>query len=227
VRSNIYQDNYTIRYTGANQYFSFGPYYKANLMRTPKVMYCPSAVGDTVHEFNVEGNRWNPDANGELQNYTRAGYGIRPMDYDGRPVLWRTAGGSPTAPPVDASTTPIEYRPYPKLAKFKGRALAADIFATRHRVLWRHKKGINVLYADGSARWYITDPFHKLPSTWSALPPGTDNWGASLPVADWDTVQQNFVNALAGGGNGMMAACWELLDREGGAKPSPGFAFPP
>ena len=61
-------------------------------------------------------------------------------------------------------------------------------------------------------------------------PPGATNWGtpgvSTLPVANWGTVAQGFVNATTGGGNGMMAACWELLDREGGATPSKLFKFP-
>jgi len=42
-------------------------------------------------------------------------------------------------------------------------------------------------------------------------------------------VQQGFVPALngaGGSGNGMMIACWELLDREGGANPTPGITYP-
>src|SRR5688572_2532532 len=128
-RSNVYQDNYTIRYTGARQYYSFGPYYVAGfLKRGPQVMYCPSTQGDIFHEYNVEGNKWNPDAGGDLTNYTRAGYGLRPMSWDGRPILWASGAGiidpvvdgsydrGPTANPAEA------WNPYPKLAKFKQRA---------------------------------------------------------------------------------------------------------
>src|SRR4051812_21092587 len=44
VRSNVYQDNYTIRYTGVGQYFSWGPYFKAGfLLKSPRIAYCPSS----------------------------------------------------------------------------------------------------------------------------------------------------------------------------------------
>jgi hypothetical protein len=85
---------------------------------------------------------------------TRAGYILRPMDGEGRPVLWRENGAGTEAPPVDAGTTVKEWRPYPKQAKMKMRAMAADIFSTPHRIAWRHIKGINVAYSDGSAKWF-------------------------------------------------------------------------
>jgi len=225
VRSNVYQDNYEIRYTQANQYISWGPYFKAGFAKQPQYWYCPSSNQDIFHEFNGAENAWRVDAQGELP-WVRAGYGLRPMAHDGRPILWKTGAYPIQDPMVDGANVP--WAPWPKLSRFKNRALAADIFATKHRVNWRHKKGINVAYSDGSARWYETRPFHDLPTTWK-VPIGASNWGAvgsSLPVADWDTVQQGFVNVTTGGGNGMMASCWELLDREGGAKPNPDFVFP-
>ncbi len=231
-RSNVYQDNYTIRYTGAGQYYSFGPYYMAGFIKkAPRVMYCPSTQGDIFHEYDVEGNRYNPDANGLLQNYTRAGYGIRPMAWDGRPILWRS-GANLVDPLVDGSydagATAKQrdtWNPYPKLSKFKTRALVTDLFVSPHRVLWRHKKVINVLYADGSAKTYDVGPFYKKikPTVIWTIPPGSDNWGTpgvtTQAVADWETVQQGFIGQLTGG-NGMMATGWELLDRDGGAPAS-------
>jgi prepilin-type N-terminal cleavage/methylation domain-containing protein/prepilin-type processing-associated H-X9-DG protein len=230
VRSNVYQDNYTIRYTQPGQYLSWGPYFKAGFLKQPQYIYCPSSGQDIFHEFNGASNPWVVDAQGELANFTRAGYGLRPMASDGRPILWKTSAYPVQDPMVDGSNAP--WSPWPKLTKFRMRALASDIFATKHRVIWRHKTGINVAYSDGSARWYLTKPFEKLPTQWT-VPPGASNWGtpgvSKLPVAVWgptDPASQAFVNATTGGGNGMMAACWELLDREGGAKPNPDFVYP-
>jgi len=234
VRSNVYQENYVIRYTSAGQYLSFGPYYMAGyLKKQPKIMHCPSSQGDAFHDFDVPQNPWKPDANGDLTNFTRAGYGARPMAWDGRPILWRTTTPQPIVDPMvdgsyDAGPTanPKDaWNPYPKLTKFKQRALVTDLFPTPHRVLWRHKKGINVLYADGSAKWYEIKPFYDKikPSVIWTIPPGSDNWGTPLVttqvVADWSQQNQPFIGALAGG-NGMMAVGWELLDRDGGAPAS-------
>jgi prepilin-type N-terminal cleavage/methylation domain-containing protein/prepilin-type processing-associated H-X9-DG protein len=239
VRSNVYQDNYTIRYTGTGQYYSFGPYYVSGYVKKqPRVLYCPSTVGDSFHEFDAPQNQWKPDVNGELTSFTRAGYGVRPMAWDGRPILWRTASTFPIPcvdPLVDGgynAATPDPrkvWNPYPKLTKFKQRALVSDLFPTPHRVLWRHKKVVNVLYADGSAKTYDVQPFYNKikPTVIWTIPPGSDNWGTpgvtTQVVADWSQQQQPFIGALTGG-NGMMAVGWELLDREGGAPASPLFA---
>jgi prepilin-type N-terminal cleavage/methylation domain-containing protein/prepilin-type processing-associated H-X9-DG protein len=226
-RSNVYQDNYTIRYTGAGLYYSWGPYFKAGLMKQPKVMYCPSSGLDIYHEYNGAQNPWNYDrTTGELTSYVRAGYGIRPMGPDQTPILWRS-GANLQYPLVNAkfgsSNSPADaWSPYPKLSKFKNRAIAADIFATEHRVTWRHKTGINVVYADGSARWYLTKQFERLPKTWQ-VPPGASGapFGGDIPA--WQDLQQNFAITA----DGTMAACWEMLDREGGAPANGIFAAIP
>ncbi|MGB7158739.1 MAG: type II secretion system protein [Tepidisphaeraceae bacterium] len=232
TRSNVYQDNYTIRYTGAGQYYSFGPYYVAGFIKKqPKVMHCPSSQGDIFHDFDSVNNPWKPDAQGELTSHTRAGYGLRPMAWDGRPILWRSGAGI-EHPVVDGgyvAATPDPrkaWTPYPKLTKFKQRALVTDLFPTPHRVQWRHKKVLNVLYADGSAKTYDINPFYKKIKTTVVFttPPGAENWGTPLvsaqPVSDWELMPQGFAANPNGGANGAMACGWELLDREGGAPAS-------
>jgi hypothetical protein len=151
------------------------------------------------------------------------------MDGTGKPVLWRDNAGTGTdaaAPPVDASSPQIEWRPYPKMSKLRMRALAADIFATPHRVKWRHVKGINALYSDGSARWEYKELFttanwgNKLPQTWK--PPAGATWPTAVIPFD-----NNMPEAFsAPNTNGTMACIWELLDRDGGAKANPDFVFP-
>ena len=58
VRSNVYQDNYTIRYTATGQYLSWGPYFKAGFLKQPQFIYCPSSGQDIFHEFNGAQNPW-------------------------------------------------------------------------------------------------------------------------------------------------------------------------
>jgi prepilin-type N-terminal cleavage/methylation domain-containing protein/prepilin-type processing-associated H-X9-DG protein len=228
TRSNVYQESYWIRRDNAGdiRWGTWGSYYTARFMREPRFMFCPSAA-DSFHMFDGPSNPW-----GRIEQATaggngfgvRAGYFLRPMSEAGRPVLWREASGSPPAgPPVDATQpAAIEWRPYPKLTKMKHRALAADIFSTPHRINWRHKKGLNVLYADGSAKWYDHSPFFNLPAAWNR-PPGAINSGWSAVVQPYGSLPESFSGNSA---NGTMAACWELLDREGGAMASDQFAFP-
>jgi prepilin-type N-terminal cleavage/methylation domain-containing protein len=216
TRGDTYQENYPIRYTSADLYIVWGPYFKAGLMKAPKVMYCPTSTQDLNYDYNSENNVWKVDkTTGELTSYVRAGYGLRPMSFDQHPVLWHS--GPPYGPPVDK--TGREWSTYPKLSKFRNRAMAADLFSSPSRINLRHKKVINVLYSDGSAKTYDIAPFAKLPKTWK-LPPGANGFSTSVP--EFKSLGESF----SPGNNGTMAACWELLDRAGGANPNPIFDFP-
>jgi hypothetical protein len=84
--------------------------YKANLLKSPRILYCPSEVRD-YHMFdsgNVNG--WKPEEpTGNLGNGMRAGYFLRPFTADYRPVLWYAgapAAGLGPAPPVDNKNFP-------------------------------------------------------------------------------------------------------------------------
>jgi prepilin-type N-terminal cleavage/methylation domain-containing protein/prepilin-type processing-associated H-X9-DG protein len=219
TRSNVYQEDYVIRYTGADQYFCWGPYFKANLMKAPKVMYCPSSVLDPNYDYNSDNNPWKVDkTTGEMTGYVRAGYGLRPMSFDQRPVLWRSSTAT-YLPPVDAGSPQVEWATYPKLSKFRSRAMAADLFSSPSRVLLRHKKAVNVLYSDGSAKTVDIAPFQKMQDQTWTRPPG----GATLPtsITAWSKLPESFSPNY----DGTMAACWEILDREGGAPASSLFKF--
>src|SRR4051794_1974744 len=131
--SDSYQGSYLIAInTGADvRWPTWGPLYKANLMKSPKYMYCPSEVRD-YHLFNGSDNAWAPEdpalGPGNTSRLLRAGYLLRPCEAAYKPVLWRTTAGSIAAPPVDnknfPAATPFEYRPYPKLSKMKRVAVA-------------------------------------------------------------------------------------------------------
>ena len=232
TRSNIYLESYWIRRDngGAIRWITWGPLYRAGLMKAPQYMYCPSAA-DPYHQYNGPSNAFDriTAATAQGNGYgVRAGYYLRPMDGAGVPVLWRDASGEAgAAPPIGPPPGNLEWRPYPKLDKMKNRALAADIFATPHRIRWRHVRGINTLYSDGSAKWIQKEVFttaqwgNKLPASWT--PPPGSGWPSA--VIPWDN---NMPQDLPGGasGNGTAACIWELLDREGGATPNPAFAFP-
>jgi prepilin-type N-terminal cleavage/methylation domain-containing protein/prepilin-type processing-associated H-X9-DG protein len=215
TQSNVYQESYWLSLSGGGtrHYPTWGRYYIAGHTKSPKVLYCPSSK-DPFYEYNGHSNSWDPD-----NKNVRAGYYLRPMAQDGTPVLWRQTIPYDGRPVTGKTPSPDEWRSYPKLDKFKGRALAADIFSTPHRITMMHKKGVNVLYADGSARWYDRKPFDKLPATW----PVPSTTGFNSTVISFKDHPQNHSGAAA---NGMIASMWELLDREGGATPNPNFQFP-
>jgi prepilin-type N-terminal cleavage/methylation domain-containing protein/prepilin-type processing-associated H-X9-DG protein len=224
-----YQEAYWVRLD--NRWPTWGPLYQSKLMNSPKAFYCPSAA-DPFHEFNGTNNVWAPETAS-----VRGGYYLRPMSHDGTPVLWRhkdDAVKTPEAPPVARLSLPTSdpnskpWNPYPRLTKFRGRAISSDIFATPHRIMWRHTKGINVLYGDGSAKWIYKEVFttptwgNKMPNSWT--PPANSGWASAVTPFD-KTMPQQFPNT-GSLYNGTMACIWELLDREGGATPNLNFVFP-
>src|SRR2546423_12422172 len=167
TNSDGYQASYFIAVKSGSEtrWPTWGPLYKANLLKSPGYLYCPSEVRD-YHKYNAgPDNSWKPDdPTGNLNDGLRAGYLLRPCDSTYRPVLWPASTNSPGAPPVDnknySSTDPrAPWRPYPQISKLKRIAIAADIFSTPARIIQRHVKGINVLYADGSAIWVEREAF--------------------------------------------------------------------
>src|SRR4051794_18999212 len=58
TKGNVYQEDYPIQYTSAGLYIVWGPYFKAGLMKGPKVMYCPSSTQDPNYDYDSGNNPW-------------------------------------------------------------------------------------------------------------------------------------------------------------------------
>ena len=217
TQSNVYQESYWIRLNG--RYPSWGPFFLGGYMKTPGIFYCPSSM-DPWYQYNGPNNKYDP-----ANTNTRAGYFMRPMFADGTPVLWQQSGTSAAIPVNGKPQTNTlggqePWFPYPKIDKMKQRALVADLFHSPSRIRYMHKRGINVLYTDGSARWVDSAPFTKLPATWPK--PSWVSWSSTvLPFTD--AALPDTVGAAA---NGTISCIWEILDREGGATPDPRYQFP-
>jgi prepilin-type N-terminal cleavage/methylation domain-containing protein len=125
---------------------TFGLIWSVGLTKQPKVFYCPSNV-DPQHEFNNTTtnpiNPWMTFAPGtwpypSINSNVRIGYAMRPvLPWDGNnpwPDNWPKTS-------------------FPKLSKFKNQAILSDVISSTVRVLERHKRGLNVLYANGAAKW--------------------------------------------------------------------------
>ena len=137
------QWNYQLCNRGSGEPCDFGLYYRANLMKTPLIFFCPSNT-DPQHIFNSPENPWldkvcTPTGTPDPNNHTRMGYSTRATAPG---VQWN--GFQP------AGTPPA---PWPKLAKFKNMAILSDVNSSYERVIRRHRKGLNVLYANGAAKW--------------------------------------------------------------------------
>jgi len=133
--SSYRQQNYMCWRLGKKKPIVFGLLYTAGMLKSPEAFYCPGSSDPDI-QFNSPTNPWPPDG-GKYNG--RIGYGARPI------VTWEGTEpwpGTPTAPLL-----------FPRLAKLKNIAILADITASPLRVLERHKKGANVLYGHGGAKW--------------------------------------------------------------------------
>ena len=153
--------------TGRVRYMGLGLLFKANLVKegAGRLFYCPS-VQDNDFTYDVPQNPWPPSAGS-----CRSGYGTRTGTNNPDPTVansrssdglyWATGSGAAFTPfyplkynPANGAViTPHEAQPFLKLSKLRNKAIVNDLSSLPIRVDRAHKKGLNVLYANGSARW--------------------------------------------------------------------------
>lgn len=141
-RRNIKQFNSMVYSRMSGRYCLFGVLYLTGKMNEPEAFFCPSN-DDPQSSFNSSVNPWPPGPKGDPTRNVNAyaGYGCRPEveladefhEYGNR------IGGKSVR--------------VPRLSDFKSKAIFADLVAAPARVDQRHKRGVNVLYGDGSASW--------------------------------------------------------------------------
>jgi prepilin-type N-terminal cleavage/methylation domain-containing protein/prepilin-type processing-associated H-X9-DG protein len=192
---------------GEPKYQAFGLLHMTGLMQDPRAFYCPADVSP-YYKFDDELNPWpiqaapwaegTPVTDGAGTEITgvRVGYSCRPIDNDesvlgrpvdngaaasprwtggGREIFWTRGGTAPSKTEYQNAPKP---RKCPTLTSMKSKAIFSDIETVIERVDQRHVKGMNVLYADGSAHWVdrkvfeadllkCKDPFNgKTYNTW-------------------------------------------------------------
>jgi len=158
--------------TKKSRYVGLGLLIRANILKegdSGQVMYCPSSQGDFFFAYNVPSNQW-PPSNGQtrISYLARPSINSNPLDPSHKPelmVAWLTTGSwhpaTPSWPALTFSnpdTNPASLAEMFKLSKMKNRAIVSDLNTVdpstpqgRDRVV--HKKGLNVLYAHGGAKW--------------------------------------------------------------------------
>jgi prepilin-type N-terminal cleavage/methylation domain-containing protein/prepilin-type processing-associated H-X9-DG protein len=173
----------------------FGLLYVERLLGDGRILYCPTQdSSDTVNGYNTPDNPWPPKTDPTLttpNKDTQAFYGTRPQH------VWPSDrqeyagvsdnGGFPHYPSfysgtVGAKNTPI---PLDRITQLKNKAIVAEPLNSLQPI---HKKGINVLYADGSVRfveWTVykanVDAGYVIqPATWK----GTSGWQGSTTVQE-------------------------------------------
>jgi len=136
--SSYKQQNFMCWRQGKSKPIVFGLLYAARMLKAPQAFYCPAST-DPMIQYDVPGNAWPPDKVLPAPTNIRLGYGSRPL------LSWEGTEPWPG--------TPTNRLPVPRLTKMKNTAILADIASDPLRLLERHKKGVNVLYGHGGAKW--------------------------------------------------------------------------
>ena len=201
----------------------------AGLCKSPRMLYCPSEQ-DILFQYDTYQNVWcfdkepphpqlvsqvgpNPGYNNA---YTRMGYNARPCqgfgNYGPKPFLLPRIEYSPGYRSTPASGTPVLYG-FLKNAQLKNKAILADtVNYGPQSVKVRHVRGVNVLYATGSAQWVELKSFERrndpkpLPNPWHTIPPGIGT--------DVNSTDVKYNDALLNEANNPPTGVWIDLDAQ-------------
>jgi prepilin-type N-terminal cleavage/methylation domain-containing protein len=157
----------------------------AGLAKSPKTFYCPSEQSDPQFIYNSPDNVWPFDKTPVDPHLTTKGLGHTRFGYNTRPMcVWDIRPEHPlpyifACPDYQSSVIGM-----PRQAKLKNKAILADTVLGPGSVKMRHKKGINVLYANGSGQWVDLKALENAPmpvaGAWKDIP-GTDVAAAHSP----------------------------------------------
>jgi len=123
-----------------------------------KAMYCPSDRSPHF-QFDNDANLWLPGVAGKT---VRSGYQFRPFDQEYHSCVWGSGLTPGWTEPFGRCyykdfVNPQTPRRVPALTKMKGCAIFSDQISSPERLMRCHIKGVNVAYADGSAKWVNRD----------------------------------------------------------------------
>jgi prepilin-type N-terminal cleavage/methylation domain-containing protein len=167
-----------------------------------RIFYCPTFDGDRYHGFDSVDNDWPPSSES-----TRCTYNCRASTNNPNPlqagsigpdmVVWGTGSQKEIFDPLQVNpSSGVTSKTLPgqmfKLARLKDKAIVADVMSSITRVKPAHQKGINVLYANGAAKW--------------------QDIGLVKPQLDYGDA--NNVNMIGAAGNYLQDQMWFNLDRE-------------
>lgn len=177
--------SYIINWNNSNgtKVSQMGLMVEAGLIKNPKTYYCPTEEDEGFsYQPNPPGgfsaNPW-PFKTVKGGPHTALGYNARPV------VNW----------PSSSTPYPIDDKRYwlpsdgtgrlslPRFSQMKSRAILADLMYCPERIVRRHKKGVNVLYGNGGAKWVDVSVLQKT-TRWKQL---TDtNQGNADSAFNWN-----------------------------------------
>lgn len=133
---------------------------EANLIKDGKTYYCPSETnpqfiynyreGSFTDVFSANPWPFPPPGSGME---TRFGYASRPI------VGWQMPPDPAGQKFFNIANKPASM---PKWASLKNKAILADVNINIKHLEMRHKKGVNVMYANGGAKWVPKEAFAYL-----------------------------------------------------------------
>ncbi len=190
----------------------------SGLLKSGKCFYCPSETDpqfcyDNRSEPNPSLNPWIFDQKGQVNFGTIPHQNIR-LGYMSRPVAAYSPEPGTENPSVPVLNIPPFQRAFPKFGKLKNLAIIADLCNSPVDIKRRHKTGINVSYANGSAQYvpmkYFQDARYNLTGVvWKNLT--RDSWiSLSYGINSDNYVYYNPRPTTATG-----TGVWNLLDRYG------------
>jgi type II secretory pathway pseudopilin PulG len=180
-RQFSYAMNVNGRGDATHKVLEMGLLANAGLARSPKTYYCPSEV-EPRFMYDTPVNQWVFDRtpqHPQLTQYMPPNDGSDNCDtrlgYNTRPCVGWSLDPEKLVPMIDPS---VDYQSdvpgIIKLSQLKSKAILADLIDRgRWSVLRRHRKGINVLYANGSAMW--VDLVHFDFDPWNTISAGPDD----------------------------------------------------
>jgi type II secretory pathway pseudopilin PulG len=146
-RTDSKQFNSMVYSISVNRWVLFGVLQQQGMIDEPRVLFCPSESNDKF-DFDTPANPW-PEPGATPAVNVQSGYGTRP-EY-----------------PIDDDLAAPGAKPLPRLSRLRNTAIFADLTAARVRVVTRHRKGANVLYGHGGAKWVDLGKFDQPASAWS------------------------------------------------------------
>lgn len=156
--------------TGITKPSQMGLLVVSRVLRAPKTFYCPSVQYDEEFMFDTPQNVWVfKDPPATPIKHTRFSYSARPIaDWPTNSVLkFGTAVAATPADPdywipvMQATSTTPRALALPRQSKLKNKAILSDLIYHPDAVKQVHKKGVNVLYANGSGQWVEVGALNK------------------------------------------------------------------
>jgi prepilin-type N-terminal cleavage/methylation domain-containing protein len=156
IQSSVPHPGTQIRYVGLGLLFPAGIVKESN----GKIFYCPTFEGDRFHSYDAVENPWKPTTNDVRITYSaRPGETPAPATVStDQSVCWThddiplPTAAKPFAPRKSVSPG-FAAANMMKLNKLKSKAILSDINSSPTRIITSHKGGLNVLFANGAAKW--------------------------------------------------------------------------